>query len=254
MNEYRDCLESDGMPHLWPRGPKWVENEALFDELLEGAGDMEKFMRMSSDNYIRQRQMDERWRLFKELGEEAGEGGALLPFEEWVTRCVTGSGWVNEFGWEDEEEENNGPMSFKDFSAIVVNAMNSGYLSLMDEYAGTRKPVRLCDTCSEPCESECVCGELFCSRVCLGRAWKENKHRQICETVFENNTIPMMLTARELGKVKRLRMPPGSQPKHRPAPAARPPGPKSKPNAPCPCGSGKKHKKCCGDLSKLNGN
>lgn len=30
-------------------------------------------------------------------------------------------------------------------------------------------------------------------------------------------------------------------------------GPKCKPNDPCPCGSGKKYKKCCGDGSKVEG-
>ena len=38
-----------------------------------------------------------------------------------------------------------------------------------------------CDVCGEPTTSECMCGEVFCSRKCLAMVWGD--HRSLCETV-----------------------------------------------------------------------
>ena len=40
----------------------------------------------------------------------------------------------------------------------------------------------VCDECGEPTTSECMCGEVFCSRKCLAKAWGD--HRSLCETVI----------------------------------------------------------------------
>ena len=39
----------------------------------------------------------------------------------------------------------------------------------------------VCDECGEPATSECMCGEMYCSRKCLNKVWGD--HRSICETV-----------------------------------------------------------------------
>ena len=53
-----------------------------------------------------------------------------------------------------------------------------------------------CDECKELCTSQCVCGENYCSRKCLRKAWPE--HCQICELVAENNEIALVITQFEM--------------------------------------------------------
>ena len=64
--------------------------------------------------------------------------------------------------------------------------MQQGKLRLAAVYNPPITPIaKKCDSCGKPCQSECMCGEAFCSRACMRRDWGE--HRRICETVFESN-------------------------------------------------------------------
>lgn len=45
----------------------------------------------------------------------------------------------------------------------------------------------LCSACHQPCTSECICGELFCSRTCLRNAWPD--HSLMCKIVVDENSI-----------------------------------------------------------------
>jgi len=53
-----------------------------------------------------------------------------------------------------------------------------------------------CDICATPCTSECMCGELYCSRACLRKSWPG--HRRLCEAVFENTMLGTMFTHLEM--------------------------------------------------------
>ena len=118
---------------------------------------------------------------------------------------------------------------------------------------------RHCDCCGEGCESECMCGEIFCSRACMKKEWKN--HREMCETVFDNGTVPAMMTQNESQMEMRENLSPdefkaalgGDSDRHTepsqdagPAAGKAKGGKKVKPNEPCPCGTGKKYKTCCG--------
>ena len=54
--------------------------------------------------------------------------------------------------------------------------------------------------------------------------------------------------------IKNMRMGRSAEQNKKPSPISMPPADKIDRNAPCPCGSGKKYKKCCGAKSQENGN
>ncbi len=64
---------------------------------------------------------------------------------------------------------------------VVVSEFMSLYAKchagLSDEpYTPPQEPIPTgCDFCSKPCVSECMCGELFCSRECLQRHWTDHR-------------------------------------------------------------------------------
>jgi len=53
-------------------------------------------------------------------------------------------------------------------------------------------PARRCESCKKECNSECICGEGYCSRSCQIKEWKN--HKKVCRTVRENNQMSFKLT------------------------------------------------------------
>ena len=70
-----------------------------------------------------------------------------------------------------------------------MSEFNRAGMQLAPHYSPPAVPIpKNCDQCEKPCTSECMCGEVFCSRACMLVDWKKG-HRQLCETVVENTSI-----------------------------------------------------------------
>eukprot|EP00854_Cymbomonas_tetramitiformis_P026798 gene26798-32936_t len=142
-----------------------------------------------------QRQMDTCYRhlmyLLAQYQDPSPVTGQLVehPPSRWVDILCTPSGWDGTpmIGFQFDA-----PISAPEFISEYQSRMK-----LADSYTLPDLPVpKTCDVCGTHCRSECLCGEVFCSRSCMRQVW--GRHREICETVHENGQFAAMLTQMEM--------------------------------------------------------
>ena len=100
-------------------------------------------------------------------------------------------------GWDYTPPNGSVVLTTDDFSTQATEAMQGGEMQMAAGYVPPRERIpRRCDRCGKDCHSECMCGEVYCSRECQAQDWRN--HRHICETVFENGTIAAVVTQTEM--------------------------------------------------------
>jgi len=186
IDEYCEVTK-DGAPPLYPHAPRWVFDERIKKQLLAKLG-LPPFAETMLRFFTNQRQLDACWRCFKAACDGVGEAGPR-PVDQWVEELLTPSGWQL-------ASPPRGTMVVKDFQKLTARAMQSGTLSLLPTSGPPRTAQGFCDECKAPCVSECICGEAFCSRACLRKAWP--KHKPLCEQVVDNCGTGCMVSYMEM--------------------------------------------------------
>eukprot|EP01025_Chloroclados_australasicus_P003140 TRINITY_DN10725_c0_g2_i1.p2 TRINITY_DN10725_c0_g2~~TRINITY_DN10725_c0_g2_i1.p2 ORF type:complete len:233 (-),score=6.15 TRINITY_DN10725_c0_g2_i1:206-904(-) len=188
----RICLPQD-LPPLYPGPPGWIDNPVLFMQSLRFPN--VQLIAQMTQNFTYQRELDARWRHLCALKETAPK---QMKFDEWV-ELYKKAGW--------DLASVRPTVMDEDELWSMENLQECGIMmpGLLPEY---QRPPMLeipppkCEQCEQPCQSECICGEAFCSKRCQIKNWKF--HKEACEMVQENNEISMTLT-RQFWKRRGLR-------------------------------------------------
>ena len=193
--EYKSYLcRSDGMPPLWPRAPAWPNDLKVRSELLQ---EMAKKVRTPVHMLefvikanLNQRQIDQRWRHFNYLLKRL-DPDEKKSIDEWSSQLLPITGWKDG--------------NFRDRKQVVTaqefGTQYQAFMALADQYNPPKPPIpNQCDECKAFCNSECLCGEIFCSRKCQRISWKAG-HRKICEQVYDNGTFATMISQIEMENI-----------------------------------------------------
>ena len=187
VDEYCE-VTMDGAPPLYPHAPQWIFDERIKKQLITKLR-LPPMTNMMLQSFTHQRQLDACWRCFTAACDGVDESEPR-PVEQWVKDILTPSGWKL------ASPPQVGSLAVKDFQEMVARAMQSGALSLLPTSGPPRTVQGFCDECGAPCLSECICGEAFCSRTCLRKAWP--KHKPLCEQVVDNCQMGCMVSYVEM--------------------------------------------------------
>jgi hypothetical protein len=80
--------------------------------------------------------------------------------DEWAKLLLPAAGWKDTGKALGDRKRR---VNANDFGMLYKDRMELG-----PSYTLPATPIpTVCDECKQPCTSECICGELFCSRTCL---------------------------------------------------------------------------------------
>jgi MYND finger len=175
----------DGMPPLWPRAPRWYTDPVVKSRICDRLGPM---LAVLLEMNVAQRQSDNRYNHLKYLASLYGSDDER-PVDEWCRILLPPTGWADII----PKSNRRRVCSAKTFVGVMSN-----FLQLADPYTPPAAPIpRFCDECNQQCESECMCGEVYCSRACLREAWQRG-HRDICEVVHDNGECALLANKTEM--------------------------------------------------------
>ena len=148
-------------------------------------------------NTVKQRDLDARWRHFQMLSEKYPADEERLG-SEWVLLLAKPAGWKLPYVGDPGKL-----YARNDFVKLIGHNMelDPGFVQ-PDEQCPA-----VCDAdgCTNTCITECMCGEVWCSRECMKKDWVQTEtrkgHRTICTVVFENGTVPGILTRLEMKRL-----------------------------------------------------
>ena len=153
------------------------------------------YMDLMLTSAISQRDADSRWRHFIMLCNIHPADQTKLG-SEWMELLTSPSGYSFPYAA-------NELYSRKIFQRLVTNTRHKDplYVPPVEQI-----PV-ICDAddCTNTCTSECMCGEVWCSRECMKKDWggghPVNGHQHICKTIFDNGgSLAALLTRMEMMK------------------------------------------------------
>lgn len=178
--EFEDCICPCGLPHFFPVLPTWQHDAALRTRLMSEIGLAEQLLAPLLAHGISQRRLDDRTAHF-DLLVRSQERGAKKTAAEWAQLLLVPAGWVAPAPADFPSGEMTAPV-FVD-SIIKLGALQQ---STSEGYEPPPGPLpRTCGWCRQPCTSQCLCGQAFCSRPCMESAWAS--HREACKTLFEQD-------------------------------------------------------------------
>jgi hypothetical protein len=145
---------------------------------------------MVTSNYLHQRATDRSYRHLCYLVRQY-DPNVKKTVDEWAKLLLPAAGWKDTGSALGDRKRR---VNANDFVMLYKDRMELG-----PSYTPPATPIpTVCDECKQPCISECICGELFCSRTCLKNAWPG--HRSMCELVVENNKFALMMTQIEMSE------------------------------------------------------
>ena len=144
-----------------------------------------------------QRDMDLRMRHLQHLRSQFAKD-ERKTVAEWSDLVLRPAGWqVPAEGARTEATAERWRGSHVLTSAEFVQQFTAFPLLVSQSYAPPKEPIpSACDMCDKPCISECMCGELFCSRACLKRNWRD--HREACQQVCDNTNLAVLVSRIEM--------------------------------------------------------